>query len=88
MGVTAVATSLNGKLIVTGGNDKKVKIWDATMLELKLSIETLHESAVTDLCFVPNQPLLLSSSERRNEIDYPGHIKVIKIALLESYELR
>jgi len=79
--ITSVAYSRNENLIASCCWDYKIKIWDAKTLKLKFAIDDAHSDGVLDLSFTPMGPFLLSASEDKT-------VKVIKIALLDSYEKR
>ena len=69
------------KLLASSDWDGTINIWDAKTLKLKFAIDDAHSDVVNDLSFTPNGPFLLSASDDCT-------VKVIKIALLDSYEKR
>ena len=64
-----------------GCYNRKIKIWDAKTLNLKFTIDDIHLDWVNDLSFTPTDPFLISTGHDRT-------VKVIKIALIDSYEKR
>jgi WD40 repeat protein len=59
--VFSVAYSPNGTRIVSGSEDKTLKLWDAETFE-ELCTLTGHTGAVTDVCFSPDGTRIVSSS--------------------------
>lgn len=59
--IHAVAFAPNGRLVATGGNDRIVRVWNATTGELVQTLEG-HEDAVLSAAFSPDDRWLLSSS--------------------------
>ncbi|KAM0868550.1 hypothetical protein ACQ4PT_041237 [Festuca glaucescens] len=53
--------SSDGKLLATGGHDKKVVLWHAETLKQKATLEN-HSLLITDVRFSPSGPLLATSS--------------------------
>ncbi|XP_051223606.1 transcriptional corepressor LEUNIG isoform X3 [Lolium perenne] len=53
--------SSDGKLLATGGHDKKVVLWHAETLKQKATLED-HSLLITDVRFSPSGPLLATSS--------------------------
>ncbi|CAL4965614.1 unnamed protein product [Urochloa decumbens] len=53
--------SSDGKLLATGGHDKKVFLWNAETLKQKSILEE-HSRLITDVRFSPNTPRLATSS--------------------------
>ena len=60
--VNIVAYSPNSKIIVSGGNDSNVKVWDSNSINLLLTFGNLHTSDVRDLSFTTDSMFLLSAS--------------------------
>jgi serine/threonine protein kinase/WD40 repeat protein len=60
-GLYAVATNADGTLLLTGGQDRLVRLWDLQGSSMEL-VRTWsgHEAAVTALTFVPGRPWMLS----------------------------
>ena len=79
--IASVAHSPNGNLIASGSWNSTIKIWDAKTLQFKFAIDDAHSGVVWDLSFSPTSPFLLSAGEDMT-------VKVIKIALLDSYVKR
>jgi len=77
---SAIVHSSNGNLIASDG-DGTIKIWDAKTLKSKFAIDADPSSAINDLSFTPKGPFLLPASS-------DSTVKVIKIALLDSYVKR
>lgn len=68
--------SSDGKLLATGGQDKKVVLWYTDTLKLKSTLEE-HTSLITDVRFSPSVSRLASSSYdkfvRVWDMDNPGY---------------
>ncbi|KAF4621505.1 hypothetical protein G7Y89_g14568 [Cudoniella acicularis] len=62
--ILTVAASQDGKFVVTGGQDRKIIVWDATNLS-PLRVFTQHRDAVTGLAFRRGTNQLYSSSKDR-----------------------
>ena len=62
--ILCVAASEDGKFVVTGGQDKKLIVWDATTLKA-LKVFTMHRDAVTSVCFRRGTNQLFSASKDR-----------------------
>lgn len=62
--ILCVAASADGKFVATGGQDKKLIVWEAETLT-PLKIFTQHRDAVTSLCFRRNTNQLFSASKDR-----------------------
>ena len=60
--VTAVATSADGKLLATGGNDGQLKLWDAATGAAVRTILGNHAGPVTSLVFSADGTRLISGS--------------------------
>ena len=71
---------VDGNLIASGSYYNTIKIWDAKTLNLKFAIES-HSQGVNTLSLTPTSPFLLSASNDKT-------VKVVKIALLDSYRWR
>ncbi|KAK3164043.1 hypothetical protein QOZ80_1AG0011820 [Eleusine coracana subsp. coracana] len=72
--------SSDGKLLATGGHDKKVVLWNAETLKQKSILEE-HTSLISDVRFSPNIPRLATSSFDKtirvwdaNKQDYSVHM--------------
>lgn len=75
--VTSVAISPDGKTLVSGSDDKSIKIWNLETLELKSTL-TGHVGSVAALAISPDSKTLVSGSTD----------KTIKIWNLETGELK
>lgn len=62
--ILAVAASQDGKLVVTGGRDRRIIVWEAETLK-PLRVFTHHRDAVTGLAFRRGTNQLYSSSKDR-----------------------
>ena len=62
--ILCVAASGDGKFVVTGGQDKKMIVWDAATLK-PLKVFTQHRDAVTSVCFRRGTNQLFSASRDR-----------------------
>jgi ribosomal RNA-processing protein 9 len=62
--ILTVTASEDGKFVVTGGKDKKIIVWDASML-MPLRVFNQHRDAVTGLAFRRGTNQLYSSSKDR-----------------------
>jgi WD40 repeat protein len=59
--VIAVAFSIDGRRLVSGGNDKTIKVWDAAMGTELLTLRG-HRDGVTCVAFSRDGRLLISGS--------------------------
>uniref|UniRef100_A0A7N0U6P9 Transcriptional corepressor LEUNIG n=1 Tax=Kalanchoe fedtschenkoi TaxID=63787 RepID=A0A7N0U6P9_KALFE len=68
--------SSDGKLLVTGGHDKKAVLWCADTFTIKSTLEE-HTNMITDVRFSPSMPRLATSSADRTvrvwDADNPGY---------------
>lgn len=68
--------SSDGKLLATGGHDKKAVLWHTDTLKSKTNLEE-HSSLITDVRFSPSMPRLATSSFDRTvrvwDADNPGY---------------
>ena len=64
-GVTCIAISPNGKLIVSGSQDGTLRLWEATTGQSVGKPLKGHESDITSVAFSPNGKLIVSGSEDR-----------------------
>ncbi|XP_056166566.1 transcriptional corepressor LEUNIG-like isoform X1 [Syzygium oleosum] len=68
--------SSDGKLLATGGHDKKAVLWHADTLKTKTTLEE-HSSLITDVRFSPTMPRLATSSFDKTvrvwDADNPGY---------------
>lgn len=62
--ILCVAASGDGKFVVTGGQDRKMIVWDAVTLK-PLKVFTQHRDAVTSVCFRKGTNQLFSASRDR-----------------------
>ncbi|KAI0120043.1 WD40 repeat-like protein [Nemania sp. FL0031] len=61
--ILCVAVSDDGKYVVTGGDDKRIVVWDSTLKPLR--VFTHHRDAVTGLVFRRNSHQMYSCSKDR-----------------------
>jgi len=68
--------SSDGKLLASGGHDKKVVLWYTDSLKQKATLEE-HSSLITDVRFSPSMPRLATSSFDKTvrvwDVDHPGY---------------
>ncbi|KOM25793.1 hypothetical protein LR48_Vigan187s003300 [Vigna angularis] len=68
--------SSDGKLLASGGHDKKAVLWFTDTLQQKATLEE-HASLITDVRFSPSMPRLATSSYDRTvrvwDVDNPGY---------------
>ncbi|KAM7493211.1 hypothetical protein LguiB_027820 [Lonicera macranthoides] len=68
--------SSDGKLLASGGHDKKAVLWYTDTLKLKTTLEE-HTSLITDVRFSPSMPRLATSSFDKSvrvwDADNPGY---------------
>lgn len=68
--------SSDGKLLATGGHDKKAVLWHTDTLKSKTNLEE-HSSLITDVRFSPSMPRLATSSFDKTvrvwDADNPGY---------------
>lgn len=68
--------SSDGKLLASGGHDKKAVIWYTDSLKQKATLEE-HSSLITDVRFSPTMPRLATSSFDKTvrvwDVDNPGY---------------
>ncbi|XP_047174732.1 transcriptional corepressor LEUNIG-like, partial [Vigna umbellata] len=68
--------SSDGKLLASGGHDKKAVLWYTDSLKQKATLEE-HSSLITDVRFSPSMPRLATSSFDRTvrvwDVDNPGY---------------
>lgn len=68
--------SSDGKLLVSGGNDSKAKLWCTDSLENKYTLDE-HSHAITDIRFSPTMPRLATSSLDKTvrvwDVEYPSY---------------
>ncbi|KAJ1410995.1 WD40/YVTN repeat-like-containing domain superfamily [Sesbania bispinosa] len=68
--------SSDGKLLASGGHDKKVVLWYTDSLKQKATLEE-HSSLITDVRFSPSMPRLATSSFDKTvrvwDVDNPGY---------------
>lgn len=62
--ILCVAASMDGKFVATGGEDRKLIVWDAKTLK-PLRVFTQHRDAVTSLAFRRHTNQLFSASKDR-----------------------
>src|SRR5689334_1623600 len=62
--VRALVFSPDGSLLASGGEDRHVRIWDATTYRLRRTLEG-HADTVNGLAFAPGGTLLASASADR-----------------------
>lgn len=63
-GILCVAASQDGKFVATGGQDKRLIVWDAETLK-PLKVFYQHRDSVTSLCFKRGSNQLFSASRDR-----------------------
>jgi len=61
--ILCVAVSDDGKFVVTGGDDKRIVVWDSNLKPLR--VFTHHRDAVTGLVFRRNSHQMYSCSKDR-----------------------
>jgi serine/threonine protein kinase/WD40 repeat protein len=61
----ALACSADGCILAEGGEDKRVRLRDASTLEIKQEFRA-HDAAITALAFHPTKPLLATASSDRS----------------------
>ncbi|KAI0408157.1 WD40 repeat-like protein [Xylaria palmicola] len=61
--ILCVAASDDGKYVATGGDDKRIVVWDSSLKPLR--VFTHHRDAVTGLVFRRNSPQMYSCSKDR-----------------------
>ncbi|KAJ2993344.1 hypothetical protein NUW58_g1866 [Xylaria curta] len=61
--ILCVAASDDGKYVVTGGDDKRIVVWDSSLKPLR--VFTHHRDAVTGVVFRRNSPQMYSCSKDR-----------------------
>ncbi|KAG5048448.1 hypothetical protein JHK85_009551 [Glycine max] len=68
--------SSDGKLLASGGHDKRVVLWYTDSLKQKATLEE-HSSLITDVRFSPSMPRLATSSFDKTvrvwDVDNPGY---------------
>ncbi|KAL2318317.1 hypothetical protein Fmac_032193 [Flemingia macrophylla] len=68
--------SADGKLLASGGHDKKAVLWVTDSLKQKATLEE-HASLITDVRFSPSMPRLATSSYDKTvrvwDVDNPGY---------------
>ncbi|GAU15151.1 hypothetical protein TSUD_08890 [Trifolium subterraneum] len=68
--------SSDGKLLASGGHDKKAVLWYTDSLKQKATLEE-HSSLITDVRFSPSMPRLATSSYDKTvrvwDVDNPGY---------------
>ncbi|KAH7847996.1 hypothetical protein Vadar_032596 [Vaccinium darrowii] len=68
--------SSDGKLLASGGHDKKIVLWSTDTLKVKSTLEE-HSSLITDVRFSPSMPRLATSSFDKTvrvwDADNPGY---------------
>ncbi|XP_070669845.1 transcriptional corepressor LEUNIG-like isoform X2 [Malus domestica] len=74
--VTSCHFSSDGKLLASGGHDKKALLWYTDTLKLKSTLEE-HSALITDVRFSPSKPYLATSSFDKTiriwDADNPGY---------------
>lgn len=60
-GLTAIAFTPNGRLLITGSNDSTIRLWDISS-ELCVHMLTDHRAAISSLAVSPDGRILASSS--------------------------
>jgi len=61
--VKALAVSANGELLVSGGGDKSLRLWDLKKYEKVFANEDCHEDDINCLAFLPNGKAVVSGSD-------------------------
>jgi WD40 repeat protein len=64
--IYAVAFSPDGQVLVSGGSDKVIKVWDVQNLNLIHSLPQAHSETIYDLIFSPDGQKLVSCSRDKN----------------------
>ncbi|KAI4335796.1 hypothetical protein L6164_014406 [Bauhinia variegata] len=68
--------SSDGKLLATGGHDRKASLWCTESFELKSTLEE-HSQCITDVRFSPSMPRIATSSADKTvriwDADNPGY---------------
>ncbi|MFC7534521.1 NB-ARC domain-containing protein [Actinoplanes sp. GCM10030250] len=78
--VTALALTSDGKLLISGGTDRAVRVWDTTTGDLRLEL-TGHAGTVRALRALPGNGLLASGGDDRTVIVWDLHTGQRRAAL-------